>query len=284
MLSSVYRRFAELIRGPSGRPSSTHEAADEAEGTGGAVSSGSSSSSSSVEVVEKPVPPRTRARTAQSAAGNAPAAGAAAKKRGRRAASEEAQVVCSAPGGSGSGSAKRRPSKKAKVKSKEASGEAGKGESKEQMMQRLCRDFEAMCRGTTCETICLDGNSFRLSKVLACSMRSGAPRTLLRHVPLPHPVLHRQELGAGADSLVFAGECVAGKFQGRAVVVKLQPRHSSTKYQVVFTPCTSNRRWPQKFPWHVCARFCLDVRACVRACALKSAGLSQTVSARCQYR
>jgi len=278
MLSSACRRIAELIRGPSGRPSSTDEAAKQAEDTGGAVSSGSSSS------VEKPAPPRTRARTAQSAAGNAPAAGAAAKKRGRRAANEEAPVVCSAPGGSGSGSAKRRPSKKAKVKSKEAPGEAGKGESKEQMMQRLCRDFEAMCRGTTSETICLDGNSFRLSKVLACTMRSGAPRTLLRHAPLPHPVLHRQELGAGADSLVFAGECVAGKFQGRAVVVKLQPRHSSTKYQVVFTPCTSNRRWPQKFPWHVCARFCLDVRACVRACAFKSAGLSQTVSARCQYR
>ena len=35
-----------MIGGPSGRPSSTDEAADQAEGTGGAVSSGSSSSSS----------------------------------------------------------------------------------------------------------------------------------------------------------------------------------------------------------------------------------------------
>ena len=40
------RRIAEMIGGPSGRPSSTDEAADQAEGTGGAVSSGSSSSSS----------------------------------------------------------------------------------------------------------------------------------------------------------------------------------------------------------------------------------------------
>ena len=281
MLSRACRRIAELVRGPSGRLSSTHESADEAEGPGGArVSSGSSSSSSSVEVVEIPAPPRTRARTAQGKVGSAPAEGAAAKKRGRRAASEEASAVCSAPGGSGSGSAKRRPSEKAKAKSKAAPGDAGKGESKEQMMQRLRTDFEAMCRGgTTSETICMDGNSFRLSKV-ACTHRAlRRARTLLRHAPFPHPVLHRQELGAGADSLVFAGECVTGKCKGRAVVVKLQPRHSSTKYQVVFTPCTSNCRWPKTIPMACVCALVSGFRACV-PCAIKSAGLSQAVSAR----
>lgn len=44
--------------------------------------------------------------------------------------------------------------------------------------------------------------------------------------------MYQQVLGAGAESLVYEGVCVAGKEEGRRVVVKLQPRHEKTKYQV----------------------------------------------------
>lgn len=41
-----------------------------------------------------------------------------------------------------------------------------------------------------------------------------------------------QELGAGADALIFQAVCVNGKVKGRIVAVKMQPRHKDTRWQV----------------------------------------------------
>lgn len=90
------------------------------------------------------------------------------------------------------------------VASGAAAGGGGKAESKQQMLERMRASAEAMCQDTSSETICIDGCSFKLI----------------------------QELGAGADALVFRGECVAGKYKGQAVVIKLQPRHKDTVYQI----------------------------------------------------
>mmetsp|Transcript_74887 Transcript_74887/g.121700 ORF Transcript_74887/g.121700 Transcript_74887/m.121700 type:complete len:419 (+) Transcript_74887:322-1578(+) len=116
--------------------------------------------------------------------------------------------VVNGAGGSGSGksrgsAATRKPVAK-KVASGRAAGGGCKAESKQQMLERMRASAEAMCKPKSSETISIDGCSFKLIK----------------------------ELGAGADAIVFSGECVAGKHKGLAVVLKQQPRHKDTRYQI----------------------------------------------------
>lgn len=54
----------------------------------------------------------------------------------------------------------------------------------------------------------------------------------LTHINTRAHLIRGQELGAGADALVFQGTCVDGKLLGKDVVVKMQPRHHTTKFQV----------------------------------------------------
>ena len=116
-------------------------------------------------------------------------------------------------------------------------------ESKAQMLARLRGHAEALCRSQNSEALEIDGSSFRLRKVNSCGTscarwsRIGHSvltyRTLSTQFHLRPTSLLGQELGAGADALIFQAECVSGKLNGRSVVVKMQPRHKDTRWQVM---------------------------------------------------